>query len=143
MVKAYKDHFLKYSGLYASETKRPSSVFSTLASLCCVRPLMALSHFLLLRPVWSFRAFRSTGGADFQQVQNQLFILGQLNALASGFICGKKRTSWMELWLVISMARRSMPMPMPEVGGMPYSRARTKSISMNMASSSPFSESFS
>src|SRR5690554_6600039 len=32
------------------------------------------------------------------------------------------------------------PMPMPEVGGMPYSRARTKSWSMNMASSSPFSD---
>ena len=45
----------------------------------------------------------------------------------SGLIVGKKRTSWMASLPVMNMVRRSMPMPMPEVGGMPYSRARTKS----------------
>ena len=45
----------------------------------------------------------------------------------SGRICGKKRTSWMVVWPVMNMVRRSIPMPRPEVGGIPYSRARTKS----------------
>ena len=39
----------------------------------------------------------------------------------------------------MNIVRRSMPMPIPEQVGMPYSSARTKSMSMNMASSSPFS----
>src|SRR5687768_9465737 len=41
----------------------------------------------------------------------------------SGRICGNSSTSWIEGWLVSSMQRRSMPKPMPDVGGMPYSRA--------------------
>jgi hypothetical protein len=40
---------------------------------------------------------------------------------------------------VSSIIRRSMPMPQPPAGGMPYSSARTKSWSKNMASSSPAS----
>ena len=45
----------------------------------------------------------------------------------SGLIMGKKSTSWMLSAPVMNMVRRSIPMPMPEVGGMPYSSARTKS----------------
>ena len=45
----------------------------------------------------------------------------------SGRIWGNRRTSWMVLWPSMSIARRSIPMPIPEVGGMPYSSARTKS----------------
>lgn len=43
----------------------------------------------------------------------------------SGFMCGNSRTSRMEAWLVSSMTTRSIPMPMPPAGGIPYSRART------------------
>ena len=39
----------------------------------------------------------------------------------------------------MNMVRRSIPIPSPDVGGIPYSSARTKSISMNIASSSPLS----
>ncbi len=46
-------------------------------------------------------------------------------AVTSGRMCGKGSTSRMEGWSVRSIAMRSMPMPMPPVGGMPYSRART------------------
>ncbi len=45
----------------------------------------------------------------------------------SGRMVGKNSTSWMASAPVMNMVRRSMPMPMPEVGGMPYSSARTKS----------------
>ena len=38
----------------------------------------------------------------------------------------------MDAWLVKSMTSRSMPMPSPAVGGMPYSRARRKSSSTTM-----------
>ena len=56
-----------------------------------------------------------------------------------GLICGKKSTSWMVGELVMNIVKRSIPIPSPDVGGIPYSRARTKSISMNIASSSPLS----
>ena len=60
-----------------------------------------------------------------------------------GLICGKKRTSWIVGELVMNIVRRSIPIPSPDVGGIPYSRARTKSISINIASSSPLSFSLS
>ena len=37
--------------------------------------------------------------------------------LSSGFMAGKKRTSLMLLESVRNIARRSMPMPQPPVGG--------------------------
>ena len=40
-----------------------------------------------------------------------------------GFMCGNSITSRIDGALVSSMASRSMPMPSPAVGGMPYSRA--------------------
>ena len=43
----------------------------------------------------------------------------------TGRIAGNRITSRTEGWPVISMTRRSTPMPSPPVGGMPYSRART------------------
>ena len=41
----------------------------------------------------------------------------------SGRICGKKSTSWIKDSPVINMVRRSMPIPMPDVGGIPYCNA--------------------
>ena len=41
--------------------------------------------------------------------------------------------------ILLDIVKRSIPIPIPDVGGIPYSRARTKSISMNIASSSPLS----
>ena len=42
---------------------------------------------------------------------------------------------------VSSITSRSMPMPMPPVGGIPYSKAIQKSSSIIMASSSPLARS--
>ena len=42
----------------------------------------------------------------------------------SGRICGKSNTSRIDGESVNSITRRSMPIPMPAVGGMPYSSAR-------------------
>ena len=47
----------------------------------------------------------------------------------SGFIVGKSMTSRIEKASVRSMTRRSTPMPIPPVGGMPTSRLDTKSSS--------------
>ncbi len=47
----------------------------------------------------------------------------------SGRSCGKRITSLMESAPRRIMARRSMPIPSPPAGGMPYSRARRKSSS--------------
>src|SRR6266487_2869434 len=54
---------------------------------------------------------------------------------------GNRITSRIDGESVKSMASRSMPIPSPAVGGMPYSRARTKSSSIQCASSSPRSRS--
>ena len=43
----------------------------------------------------------------------------------SGRMWGKRMTSRMEALSVSSITRRSIPMPSPAAGGMPYSRART------------------
>ena len=56
-----------------------------------------------------------------------------------GFIWGKNRTSWIEVLLVINITNLSIPIPIPDVGGIPYSKDLMKSISINIASSSPFS----
>ena len=53
------------------------------------------------------------------------------------FIVGKRMTSRMVLEFVSSITQRSMPIPMPPVGGMPYSKAVRKSSSSISASSSP------
>ena len=45
--------------------------------------------------------------------------------LASGRIWGNSSTSLMLGWFVSSITTRSIPMPMPPAGGMPYSSART------------------
>ena len=54
-----------------------------------------------------------------------------------GFMVGKKITSRMEAAFVSSIIKRSMPMPMPPVGGIPYSTEVRKSSSVWFASSSP------
>ena len=57
--------------------------------------------------------------------------------LSMGFMVGNRMTSRMEVLPVSSMTHRSMPMPMPPVGGIPYSSALMKSSSIMPASSSP------
>ena len=44
-----------------------------------------------------------------------------VDTFTSGRICGKSSTSWIAVWPVMSITRRSIPIPMPDVGGMPYS----------------------
>ena len=61
--------------------------------------------------------------------------------MSRGFIVGNRITSLIESQPVSSMAQRSMPMPRPPVGGMPYSRAFMKSVSIMPASSSPLARS--
>src|SRR5690606_4818586 len=51
----------------------------------------------------------------------------KLRRQTSGRICGNRITSRIEGESVKSITRRSIPMPSPAVGGMPYSSARTKS----------------
>ena len=47
----------------------------------------------------------------------------------SGLSCGNKITSRMEVELVKSITSRSIPIPSPPAGGIPYSRAQRKSSS--------------
>lgn len=53
------------------------------------------------------------------------------------FIIGKRITSLIFSWSVNNITKRSMPMPIPPAGGMPYSSASMKSLSISLASSSP------
>jgi len=46
-------------------------------------------------------------------------------AFHSGRMCGNSKTSRIEAELVSSITRRSIPMPSPAVGGIPYSKALT------------------
>ena len=61
----------------------------------------------------------------------------------SGFIVGNKITSRIVSLPVKSITKRSIPIPIPPAGGIPYSKASTKSISISLASSLPSSLSFS
>ena len=101
---------------------------------------------------WSFCGFTSfmsvtrlypafwITGTQSSAIPNSMNLAGASFGITfSGRICGKNNTSWMVLWPVISITRRSIPIPIPEVGGIPYSNARTKSLSIIIASSSPFS----
>ena len=74
-------------------------------------------------------------------VSNSAFRTPHSTRHFSFFICGNRMTSRMELEPVSSMTSRSMPMPSPAAGGMPYSSARMKSSSIWCASSSPASRS--
>ena len=56
---------------------------------------------------------------------------------SSGFIVGKRITSLMLTDSVISITSLSTPIPIPPVGGIPYSSAVRKSSSIILASSSP------
>lgn len=68
---------------------------------------------------------------------DSLRLLKQTYLSASGFIVGNKSTSRIAAESVRSMHIRSMPKPMPPVGGIPISRACMKSSSVVLASSSP------
>ena len=61
-------------------------------------------------------------------LSSQLLLLPALLA-SHHFMSGNAMTSRMDAASVSSMTRRSIPIPTPPVGGMPYSRAVTKSSS--------------
>src|SRR5690606_25486032 len=91
--------------------------------------------------------FTADAEATFEQWSNNLYYLSTPAApcstgRVSGRIWGKNNTSWILALSVSIMARRSIPIPIPAVGGIPYSSARKKSWSMNIASSSPRSINF-
>ena len=48
---------------------------------------------------------------------------------ANGFIVGNNSTSLIDAESVSNITKRSIPIPMPPVGGIPYSNACTKSSS--------------
>ena len=125
---------------YRKLTVSVSSVFLTSAIDLPVSPLIALSHFLLLSPDCSLSEASATGLSFLSKSATSCSSSVSVGPFFSGRICGKNNTYWIELLLVNSMVRRSMPMPIPEVGGIPYSKERRKSWSINIASSSPFSE---
>ena len=54
-----------------------------------------------------------------------------------GFIVGNKRISLIVLAFVNNITSLSIPIPIPPVGAIPYSRAIMKSSSIILASSSP------
>ena len=64
---------------------------------------------------------------DYALFSSESFSSACFDGIFSGRICGQKSTSWMVVLPVMSIVRRSIPIPRPEVGGMPYSRALTKS----------------
>ena len=63
--------------------------------------------------------------------------LDELGDYCSRRSAGNRMMSRMLAESVSNIIKRSIPIPQPPVGGMPYSRARTKSWSKYMASSSP------
>src|SRR5690554_717838 len=62
-----------------------------------------------------------------------------LNYFVFCLACGNKITSRIFGVFVSSITNLSIPIPIPPVGGIPYSNASTKSMSISLASSSPFS----
>ena len=103
-------------------------LFSFLISIndLFLRLFMAKSHFLLLRLLFILTSLMS------------IFVLGVKNdktsssylsrrTFFSGRICGKNITSCIEVLFVNSIVSLSIPIPIPEVGGIPYSRALRKS----------------
>ena len=58
---------------------------------------------------------------------------------ANGFIVGNSKISLIDAWSVSNIINLSKPIPSPPVGGKPYSKAFTKSVSIIFASSSPAS----
>jgi len=68
-------------------------------------------------------------------------VCGIIHYSAIGFMVGKSRTSRIDAASVRNITRRSMPIPRPPVGGIPNSKARRKSSSISLASSSPLARS--
>src|SRR4030042_2574029 len=64
-------------------------------------------------------------------------ILHPASCYCSGFNCGNNITSLIDCELVSNITSLSIPIPSPAAGGIPYSRALTKSSSIQCAASSP------
>src|SRR6056297_2943001 len=88
-------------------------------------------------PVEEFRGSASIETITLDVTAAYLHTAVHVQAVYSGFICGKKSTALIESELVMIIERRSIPIPIPAVGGIPYSIARRKSSSTVIASSSP------
>ena len=62
--------------------------------------------------------------ANRAAVDNDVQVSSECQSKTSGRMCGNNSTSRMDSESVNNMTSRSMPTPIPAVGGMPYSRAR-------------------
>ena len=80
---------------------------------------LADSFFMPIKPILPIRPIKPYASASSASLSEACAFLG--------FICGKNSTSCMAILPVISIVRRSIPMPIPLVGGMPYCSARKKS----------------
>src|SRR2546429_4932293 len=74
---------------------------------------------------------------DRERGGGQQDVLERQRSHHSGRSIGNRITSRMFVWSARIMSSRSIPMPTPPVGGMPYSSARRKSSSSCCASESP------
>src|SRR5205814_10444662 len=74
---------------------------------------------------------------DRERRGDQQDVLQREDGHHSGRSIGNRITSRMFVWSARIMSRRSIPMPTPPAGGMPYSSARRKSSSSCCASASP------
>src|SRR3989339_1283424 len=70
---------------------------------------------------------------------NIQFVRHNLNYGVSSFNCGKRITSLIEGESVKTITSLSIPIPSPAVGGIPYSKAQIKSLSIHKHSSYSYS----
>ena len=82
-------------------------------------PITAIVPIILILPSMSRGAMCAPRGKIMRYLVSSL-ACWLADALFSGFIWGKNNTSWMKGFPVMSITRRSMPMPIPLVGGIPY-----------------------
>lgn len=101
-----------------AELASSDSVFATPVALLLFSPVVAMLHPLHSPLASGANPFALLLGAG----QWRFF---EAYSPASGFITGKSCTSRMVVESVMSITRRSIPIPMPPVGGRPISSALT------------------
>lgn len=108
--------FVFYSA--PAELASSDSAFATPVALLLFCPVVAMLH-----PLHSPLASGANPFALFLGAVEWRFF--EAYSPASGFITGKSCTSRMVVESVMSITRRSIPIPMPPVGGRPISSALT------------------